>query len=129
MSPPRHRVAGVVVLVAAIAVAGLLILRAGDDATAPRAPASVEAGMRARLAARGLEYRWMVCTPDRGITRCNVDFGPPHIVQYCATLRGGRLVTDRDDPALRCGRRQAGGSPDAQVDRAAVDAYGPAPSG
>jgi hypothetical protein len=35
-----------------------------------------------------------------------VNFGDPHIVQYCAVVRGGRLVTDHEDASIRCGRRR-----------------------
>jgi hypothetical protein len=41
----------------------------------------------------------------REISRCNVDFGDPHVVPYCAVLIGGRLITDRENPALDCGSR------------------------
>jgi len=32
------------------------------------------------------------------------DFGEPHIVRYCAVHKDGRLVTNRENRALRCGR-------------------------
>jgi hypothetical protein len=38
------------------------------------------------------------------IFRCNVNFGEPHIVRYCATLAHGELLTNREKPELRCGR-------------------------
>jgi hypothetical protein len=66
------------------------------------ATARVERLLRARLDARHLSYRWVVCSPERGVFRCNVDFGDPHIVRYCAVVRGGRLVTDREDARLTC---------------------------
>jgi hypothetical protein len=42
------------------------------------------------------------------VVRCNVDFGEPHIVAYCSVLRGGRLLTSEDDPAIPCGHDNAG---------------------
>jgi hypothetical protein len=86
----------------------------GSDATSgPAAPKEVRAALEQRLAERKLSYRWVVCVPTKRsyagslIFRCNVNFGEPHIVRYCATLADGRLVTDRERPAMRCGR-QAG---------------------
>ena len=38
------------------------------------------------------------------IFRCNVNFGEPHIVRYCATLQDGLFVTNREQPEMRCGR-------------------------
>jgi hypothetical protein len=37
------------------------------------------------------------------VTRCKVNFGDPHIVQYCVVFIGGRLVTDHERRAIRCG--------------------------
>jgi hypothetical protein len=69
------------------------------------ATARVERLLRGRLDARHLSYRWVRCVRERSAFRCNVDFGDPHIVQYCALVRGGRLVTDHEDERIRCGRR------------------------
>jgi hypothetical protein len=33
-----------------------------------------------------------------------VNFGEPHIVQYCGVLVDRRLVTDHDDARIPCGR-------------------------
>lgn len=66
------------------------------------ATARVERLLRARLDARHLSYRWVVCARERGVFRCNVDFGDPHVVRYCAVVRRGRLVTDREDRRLKC---------------------------
>jgi hypothetical protein len=41
------------------------------------------------------------------IFRCNVNFGEPHIVRYCATLKAGQFVTNREQPDMRCGRDAA----------------------
>ena len=68
----------------------------------------------ARMHAEHLDYRWVVCVPSGNrfdgvrVVRCNVDFGEPHIVAYCSVLRGGRLLTSEDDPAIPCGHDNAG---------------------
>jgi hypothetical protein len=67
-----------------------------------------------RLHSEQLDYRWVVCIPSGQkyagvrVVRCNVDFGEPHIVAYCSVLRGGRLLTSEDDPAIPCGHDDAG---------------------
>lgn len=83
----------------------------GSDATtAPATAKEVRSALEARLAGRKLSYRWVVCVPTkrsfagRLIFRCNVNFGEPHIVRYCATLAEGRLVTNGEQPDIRCGR-------------------------
>ena len=83
----------------------------GSDATsAPATVGEVRAALEARLVARKLSYRWVVCVRTKRsfaaspIFRCNVNFGEPHIVRYCATLGDGRLVTSSEQPAMRCGR-------------------------
>jgi hypothetical protein len=79
----------------------------------PDVPA-VRAALKARLKAQHLRQRWVVCVPNgrvfrgRGIVRCNVNFGEPHITAYCSVLIGGRLVTQFDVKALPCGRDSAG---------------------
>jgi hypothetical protein len=67
------------------------------------------------LRAHQLNYRWVVCvrTPHRfrgvPVVRCNVDFGiDPHVEAYCSVLRGGRLLTSEQDPAIPCGHDNAG---------------------
>ena len=46
------------------------------------------------------------------VVRCNVDFGiDPHVQAYCAVLRGGRLLTSEDNPAIPCGPDNAGRMP------------------
>jgi hypothetical protein len=39
------------------------------------------------------------------VSRCNVNFGDPHIVPYCVVLVGETLVTDRENRAIDCGSR------------------------
>jgi hypothetical protein len=72
---------------------------------------TVETALQARLSRQHLAYRWVVCTtmPQRfkgtHVSRCNVNFGDPHIVPYCAVLVAGSLVTDRENSAVSCGAR------------------------
>ena len=74
---------------------------------------AVRTALSARLMDRNLSYRWIVCVSTgrafagRPIFRCNVNFGEPHIVRYCATLDAGRLVTNREQPRIRCSRHAA----------------------
>ena len=76
-------------------------------------PAMVRAALEERLLGRKLSYRWVVCVRTKRsfagspIFRCNVNFGEPHIVRYCATLDDGQLVTNREEPEIRCGRLSA----------------------
>jgi len=75
--------------------------------------AEVRAALEARLLRKKLSYRWVVCVRTKRmftgspIFRCNVNFGEPHIVRYCATLEDGQFVTNRERPELRCGRNAA----------------------
>ena len=63
-----------------------------------------------RLRAEHLSVRWVHCYADAAtyhsvrVTRCKVNFGDPHIVQYCAVVIGGRLLTDHERRAIRCGQ-------------------------
>jgi hypothetical protein len=86
----------------------------GADAPSPAVRAGeVRTALEARLLARKLSYRWVVCVRTKAsfagssIFRCNVNFGAPHIVRYCATLVQGQLTTNREQPDLRCGRDAA----------------------
>jgi hypothetical protein len=94
---------------------GLLVLAGcgGSDPDTISGPANaqdVRAALEARLVSRKLSYRWVVCVRTKRsfaaspIFRCNVNFGEPHIVRYCATLGDGRLVTNSEQPAMPCGR-------------------------
>jgi hypothetical protein len=94
---------------------GLLVVSgcSGSDSDTTAQPAraqDVRAALETRLLARKLSYRWVVCVrtkrsfAGRPMFRCNVNFGEPHIVRYCATLADGRLVTNREQPDMRCGR-------------------------
>jgi len=74
---------------------------------------AVRAALEARLLGRKLSYRWVVCVRTKRsfagspIFRCNVNFGEPHIVRYCATLEAEQFVTNREQPEMRCGRDAA----------------------
>jgi hypothetical protein len=92
----------------------LLLSSCGGTTTSaePTAPA-VRAALEARLTGKSLSYRWVFCVrtartySGETIFRCNVNFGEPHIVRFCATLDGDRLTTNREQPAITCGRRTA----------------------
>ena len=62
-----------------------------------------------KLRSEYLSVRWAHCYVDPKtyksvrVTRCKVNFGDPHIVQYCAVIIGGRLITDHERRAIRCG--------------------------
>jgi len=97
-------------------VALLLLLTAcgSSQTTSVKANAAgVRAALEDRLLARKLSYRWIVCVRTKRsfagnpIFRCNVNFGEPHIVRYCATLQDGQFVTNREQPAMHCGRDAA----------------------
>jgi hypothetical protein len=72
---------------------------------------NVKVALEARLNAQYLSYRWVVCTRMSQrfhavrVSRCNVNFGDPHIVPYCAVLVKGALVTDQENQAVDCGAR------------------------
>ena len=96
-----------------LALASLLILTAcgSSQKTSGRSnSAAVTAALEARLRGMNLSYRWVVCIETKRsfagspIFRCNVNFGEPHIVRYCATLDGEQLVTNHEQARMRCGR-------------------------
>jgi hypothetical protein len=98
----------------ALALALGLLLFGGcggpEEASGPAKPREVRAALESRLFDRKLSFRWVVCVQTKAsfagspIFRCNVNFGEPHIVRYCATLEGGELVTNGEEPEMRCGR-------------------------
>ena len=87
-----------------------VILLAGCGGSAEADPADVRSALEARLVGKKLSFEWVYCLrtrrsfQGRTIFRCNVNFGEPHIVIYCAVLDGGELLTNREQPAIRCGR-------------------------
>jgi hypothetical protein len=98
--------------------AAALTVGCGDGGTpVTPTPASAQDAMAARLAARDLSFRYVRCV-DGGVRRgaetvfrCNVNFGEPHIEGYCVVVRGGRAVTQVEDPSLRCRRTRTGDEP------------------
>ena len=95
---------------------GVLVLGGCGGSEVSSAPATareVRAALEKRLVERKLTFKWVVCTQTRrsfagsSIFRCNVNFGEPHIVRYCAALDEGHLTTNREQPAMRCGRDAA----------------------
>ena len=81
--------------------------------TAPPPPPlpAVRAALVRQLRSEYLTVRWVQCFRDPKtyrsvrVTRCKVNFGDPHIVQYCVVIIGGRIFTDHQRRAIRCGTR------------------------
>ncbi len=99
-----------------LALTLLLLLAACGSSQSTSAAATagaVRAALENRLLGKKLTYRWVVCMRTKRsfagspIFRCNVNFGEPHIVRYCATLEDGDFVTNREQPEMRCGRDAA----------------------
>lgn len=94
---------------AALLAALALVAGCGGE-SAETTPAAVKEALEAQLASKNLSWEWVYCLRTRrsfegsSIIRCNVNFGEPHIVIYCVTLEEGELVTNREQPAIRCGR-------------------------
>lgn len=109
-----HGVKGIAVAVGLCIGLGACGAASGGSAVRTASPAVFRTDLIARLRAEHLNYRWVVCvrTPHRfrgvPIVRCNVDFGDPHIQAYCSVLRGSRLLTSAQDPAIQCGHDDAG---------------------
>ena len=95
--------------VALLATALAFAAGCGDDEQAST-PGEVKTALEARLVDKQLSFEWVYCLrtrlefEGRDIVRCNVNFGEPHIVIYCAVLENGELITNRERPAIRCGR-------------------------
>ena len=87
-----------------------VVLLAACGGSAEAGPADVRSALEARLVGKKLSFEWVYCLrtrrsfESRTIFRCNVNFGEPHIVIYCAVLDDGELLTNRERPAIRCGR-------------------------
>jgi hypothetical protein len=101
-------------LLLTLAVLLLIVACGSSDSTSAGAKSDeVRAALEARLLGKKLSYRWVVCVRTRrsfagsSIFRCNVNFGEPHIVRYCATLKAGQFVTNREQPEMQCGRDAA----------------------
>jgi hypothetical protein len=98
-------------LLLAQAVLLLVVACGSSNSTSADAKSDeVKAALEARLMGKKLSYRWVVCLrTERSfagsrVFRCNVNFGEPHIVRYCAALEAGQFVTNREQPKMRCGR-------------------------
>ena len=98
-------------LLLALEVLLLVVACGSSDSTSASAKSDeVRAALEARLMEKKLSYRWVVCARTKRsfagspIFRCNVNFGEPHIVRYCAALEAGQFVTNREQPKMRCGR-------------------------
>jgi hypothetical protein len=69
----------------------------------------VRAALVHKLHGEYLSVKWAHCYRDPKtyralrVTRCKVNFGDPHIVQYCVVIIAGRVVTDHERRAIRCG--------------------------
>jgi hypothetical protein len=119
----RRTWAGIVALAAAGALAGAVTAASGgSDARITTAPAAaLRSKLIAQLESQDLSYRAVACVRTgrfferAGVVRCNVDFGDPHIQAYCLVLRGGRLLTSEEDPAIPCGHDDAGFSTQIQT--------------
>ena len=99
--------------IALLAAAIALVAGCGDNENAATTPSEVKTALEARLAGKNVSFEWVYCLrttlefEGRDIVRCNVNFGEPHIVIYCAVLEDGSLITNRERPAIRCGRNAA----------------------
>jgi hypothetical protein len=101
-------------LLLALAVLLFVVACGSSDSTSAGGKSDeVRAALEARLLGKKLSYRWVVCVRTKRsftgspIFRCNVNFGEPHIIRYCATLEAGQFVTNREQPEMRCGRDAA----------------------
>src|SRR5579862_6949144 len=138
MTTPRARVAGalwppagsatrrraaILAAVCALAAAGVAagLLAASGPATAAAsgrvttAPVvTVRRAMIAKLRAGLVHFTWVTCVRSGArfegvpVVRCNVAFNDPHVQAYCTVVRGGRLVTSEEDPAIPCRPDHAG---------------------
>jgi len=96
--------AALLLLVAALA------LVAGCGGRSEPEPGDIRDALETRLAGKQLSFEWVYCLrtarsfEGRPIFRCNVNFGEPHIVIYCAIVDDGELITNREQPTIRCGR-------------------------
>lgn len=122
---PRARLWALVILGVLLAIAAAIALEDSGGGAAGRSlassriesesPAKFRTALIARISAQHLNYQWVTCVSSgrrfKGVpvVRCNVDFGiDPHVEAYCSVLRGGRLLTSQDDPAIPCGADDAG---------------------
>lgn len=94
----------------AAALVATLVILASCGGSAHTSSTEVKEALEARLVGKKLSFEWVYCLrtrrafEDRTIFRCNVNFGDPHIVIYCAVLDEGGLVTNHERTGIRCGR-------------------------
>jgi hypothetical protein len=104
----------VTVVALTVALAGCGSSGGGGSSPASTSVSQIREALVARLEAKRLDYRWVVCLRSgrlfrsRQIVRCNVNFGDPHIEAYCGVLVGGKLRTNHEDPAIPCARDRVG---------------------
>lgn len=129
-SPRSRALPALLCAVAALACAAVAVasLRPGGG-SATAGGLGAQAAQQSRIGSDGAEIKrqlaqrlhrdllrphWIACVHSgrryegAKVLRCNVDYGEPHIVAYCAVLSGGRLLTDRQQPAIPCGPDRAG---------------------
>ena len=135
-APPRaaRRRAAILGTVAVLAAGGIAagMLASPGSGGAPAAAsgrittsslAVVKRAMIAKLRAGRVHYSWVVCVRNGehfhgvAVVRCNVEFGDPHVQAYCSVFRGGRLVTNAEDPAIPCRPDDAGFTTNIQTSR------------
>ena len=118
----RAAILGAVAVLAAAGVAAGLLASSGSGLPPATASARITTGslatvkkaMIAKLHAGGVHFSWVVCVRNGerfhgvAVTRCNVEFGDPHVQAYCSVFRGGRLATSDEDPAIPCRPDDAG---------------------
>ena len=102
-----------------LAAAALLAGCGGEAVSSPALesapPTLAKRLLTKQLRAKQLDYTWIACVPvgrtyeHVAITRCNVGYGiDPHVEAYCVLLKGGRLTTNHQDPAIPCRHDGAG---------------------
>jgi hypothetical protein len=97
----------------AVGVAALALLAGCGGTSSPYRAATPQVAKKLMiryLDGKRLRYRWVACLQTgrsfkgAAIARCNVNFGDPHIEAYCIVLKGGKLYSDHQDPAIPCQR-------------------------
>lgn len=105
--------AAVLVIAAAIAVP-VSALSSGKAEPLGSNIGEIKRQLAVSLDKRLLYPRWIACVPSgrrfegAKVIRCNVNYEAPHILPTCSVLRGGRLLTNTEEPAIPCGPDNAG---------------------
>ena len=69
------------------------------------------------LRAEHLSVQYVACVKNgrayhgHPVIRCNVNFGDPHVVEYCSVILADRLVTSHQDPSIPCQPDLVGAKP------------------